>query len=207
MGNHAVNDCTAAAAGHTEQIWNATSRRGWTPTDAQVIDLYSRASGYNGNPLTDAGAFEPDILRDWKRAPGLGGHRINRVGPVQFRKNADLARAVFDTVGGVELSLNLPMSVVAQANAFQVWSVVSTAGDGAPGSWGGHEVDVCGRMADGNFKVVSWGYTFEVTPQFIRTYGFACYAVAGHDMFGAGGRAINGLTAAQVDASFHSFVA
>lgn len=207
MGNHAVNDCTAAAVGHTEQIWNATSHRGWTPTDAQVIDFYARTSGYNGNPITDAGAYESDVLRAWRKPPGIGGHTINRIGRVNYHKDADLTNAVFTTVGGVELSLNLPMTVVAQANAFQPWSVVSTTDDGAPGSWGGHEVNVCGRLADGNFKVVSWGYTFEVTPQFIHTYGTECYAVASTDMFGTNGRAINGMSQAGVNAAFKSFVA
>lgn len=203
MLNNQLNDCTSAAAGHIEQIWNAWSRRYWLPTDSQIATFYFQTSVNHG----DNGAYELSTLQGW-RNQGIGGHVIYKYQALNHFNHAALDAAIWDTVGGVTVSLNLPYTVYAQTNAGQEWTVVTTTGQGAPGSGGGHEVDLCGyNSSNDTFDAVSWGREVVISGQFLDTYCYEAYAVAGGDMYLANGHLPNGQTAAQLNNDFRLLAA
>src|SRR5450631_1145108 len=75
--NDTVGDCTCAGPAH--EILNRTIHKGSlvTPTDSQVIAMYSWLSGYDPmTGLNDNGAAITDAL-DYLRTTGLAGEKID----------------------------------------------------------------------------------------------------------------------------------
>src|SRR5262249_59231251 len=90
------------------------------------------------DPITgEAGGVEVDVLRLWRRQ-GIGGHRIAAfagVGPA----DDELVRTGTWLFGGLFIGLQLPL----RAREQLVWDWTgSLQGQDAPGSWGGHAVNV-----------------------------------------------------------------
>jgi hypothetical protein len=81
MGNDQVGDCTCADVGHTVMLLTAMGAGIVVPTTAEVLALYSGATGYDPNdPSTDQGASLTEIA-DYVQKNGLvvGGkpHKIH----------------------------------------------------------------------------------------------------------------------------------
>jgi hypothetical protein len=71
MMNDTLGDCTIAACGHAVQVWTQGKI---TVPDSLVESYYEKWCGYvPGNPNTDNGGVELDILNDWKTQT-FGGH-------------------------------------------------------------------------------------------------------------------------------------
>jgi len=68
LGNDNVGDCTCAAVGHLEDIFQANSGNPWKPfTAEETLWLYSKITGYDPNdPSTDKGADPVDVLNYWR---------------------------------------------------------------------------------------------------------------------------------------------
>lgn len=120
MANDTLGDCTCAAAGHMIECWTANAGDAFTPTSAQIIAAYSAAGGYvAGNPSTDNGAVELDVLNYW-RQQGIAGHKIHAYAAFDPR-NAECARQAIALFGGAYIGLALPLSAQNQ----DVWDVPS----------------------------------------------------------------------------------
>ncbi len=178
--NDKLGDCTCAAAGHMLESWSrAAGGSVVVVADSDVFKAYEHVSGYN--PRTgqnDNGAVELDVLKYWRRT-GIGGHKIRGFVSVEPSNAAHIRQAAY-LFGGVYIGLALPASAQGQA----VWTVPSggARGRGAPGSWGGHAVNVIGYDAQG-LTVITWGAPLRMTWAFWFAYCDEAYAIVSDDFF------------------------
>jgi hypothetical protein len=191
--NDRIGDCTTAAAGHMIEVWTAEGRgRAVEIAEASVLHAFDRVKIVD--PLTgEAGAVELDVLRDWRKH-GIGGHRIGAYAAVALHDH-QLTRTGAWLFGGLYIGLSLPLTARQQ----DVWDWTgSPVGDAAPGSWGGHAVDVV-RFDDGGLTVVTWGALKQLTWSFWDHYCDEAYCILSSD-FVAKGEAPNGFDLATLKA-------
>jgi hypothetical protein len=184
--NDRIGDCTMAAAGHMIEAWTgaATGTPVEVPEQA-VLDAFDRVKIVD--PATgEAGAVVLDVLKDWRKT-GVGGHRIGAFARVSLtdRRLEESAAWLF---GGLYLGIQLP--VTAQRQDTWDWTG-SLSGPAAPGSWGGHAVDVVGYDAD-TLTFVTWGALKQMTWEFFTRYCDEAYCLLSQDFLEAG-RAPNGF--------------
>lgn len=197
-GNDELGDCTVAALGHMIECWSYNSGTPKMPTVSVIERAYwetgdpSRATGRPGG-LTDTGRVELDVLNYWRKT-GVNRDRILAYASVNPR-NAALVRAAVYLFGGVYIGLGLPVTAQTQ----HVWSVVGDGrtGSSAPGSWGGHAVNVVGYDANG-LKLVTWGAPLEMTWGFNGAYTEEMYAIIDPDWYGRKGQTPSGFNEAQL---------
>src|SRR5271154_1969432 len=76
MLNDTLGDCTIAACGHAEQVWSRARDGEDTLPDAAILQKYEQWCGYvDGDPSTDQGGVEIDVLNDW-HAGGFWRHDL-----------------------------------------------------------------------------------------------------------------------------------
>jgi hypothetical protein len=182
MDNDQIGDCTCAAAGHLIMEWTANAgKKAATPTDKQIVAAYSAITGYN--PVTganDNGANELDVLNYWRQT-GIAGHKIDAYMALEPSNHNHIMDSVY-IFEGCYIGVQLPISAQAQTQNHQPWSVPpgGPAGDGKPGSWGGHAVPVVAYDARG-ITVVTWGALQVMTWTFWAAYCDEAYAILSKD--------------------------
>jgi hypothetical protein len=185
-GNDRIGDCTIAAAGHMIEAWTAAGRgRAVEVTEAAVLSAFDRVKLVD--PATgEEGAVVLDVLRMWRKQ-GVGRHRIGAYArlPVHDHELVQTAAWLF---GGLYIGLQLPLS--AQRQVTWDWTG-SMSGAAAPGSWGGHAVDVV-RYGPGSLTVVTWGKLQDLTWSFWDRYVDEAYCILSPD-FLEGTKAPNGF--------------
>jgi hypothetical protein len=184
--NDRLGDCTCAAAGHMIEAWTAASRgQAAVITEAAVIEAFERVKVTD--PVTgEEGAYELDVLKLWRRS-GFGGHTIGAFAVVPPHDHRLVTTAAW-LFGGLYVGVELPLTAQDQA----VWDwTMSLEGDAAPGSWGGHAVDVV-DYDETRLAVVTWGSLKEMTWAFWDCYVDEVYCLLSAD-FIDGGRAPNGF--------------
>jgi len=197
MANDRVGDCTCAAAGHIVQ--DATSYEGAQVVvpDADVLAMYSAVSGYD--PVTganDNGAACLDVLNYWHQtgfAGPQGPHKIAAFAELGLVSSA-IQTAVY-LLGAAYIGVNLPLTCQGASS----WEVPpgGTAGNGAPGSWGGHCVPIVAYDATG-VTVLTWGEKLHASWEFLATYMDEAYAVVTQDFVDAQGTDPAGLDLTQM---------
>lgn len=90
---------------------------------------------------------------------------------VRLHRHVEQAAAIF---GGVYIGIALPLSAQRQTGPGKTWDVLLQ--DGAPGSWGGHAVNVVQYDPEG-LTVVTWGFLQRMTWRFWSTYVDEAWAV------------------------------
>ncbi len=179
-GNDRLGDCTTAAAGHMIEAWTAAAAgRAVEVTERDVVAAFEAVKVVD--PETgEEGAVELDVLALWRSA-GIGGHRIGAFARVSVADHS-LVRGAAALFGGVYIGLQLPLTARDQA----VWDWTGTLdGPAAPGSWGGHAVDVVG-YDDTSLTVVTWGALQELSWSFWDRYCDEAYALLSVDFLANG---------------------
>jgi hypothetical protein len=203
MKNDTLGDCTCAAIGHLIQTWTSQTTSEAIIPDAQIVELYEHACGYDPtDPDSDQGGVEIDVLNYWRKNPvdgPNGPHSLDAFAAVARRHHADVKDAVW-LFGGAYIGVALPLSAQSQ----KVWDVPSggPAGDGAPGSWGGHAVPVIAYDGSG-LTCITWGALKRMTWAFWDTYCDEAYACLSRDW--AAARAPSGFDWAALDADLGGF--
>jgi hypothetical protein len=132
MMNDTLGDCTIAGLGHSMQVFTDGKL---TLPDSIIESYYSKWCGYvPGNPATDQGGVEVDVLNDWKGS-SFDGHILEGYVDPQPQNWGHVAHSIAE-FGGVYIGLSLPNSAMEQFQAGQVWDVVTNDG----GIAGGHAV-------------------------------------------------------------------
>lgn len=191
MLNDQLGDCTCAAAGHAIQLWTANSRAEITVPDSAILSAYEAVSGYvPGNPSSDQGAVELDVLKYW-RTTGIGGHKLDAFADVSMAALDDRKQTVA-LFGCAYIGLALPLT--AQNQIGKIWDVTdpSLSGDAAPGSWGDHAVIVVAYTPDG-WLVITWGQLQFVTERFMLAYCDEWHAPLSLDWLNKSGVASSGI--------------
>jgi hypothetical protein len=194
--NDTLGDCTDASAGHMIQCWTANGQLQCVQvTDADILKAYERSGYVPGDPSTDQGAVEIDVLKGW-RTDGIGGHKISAFMSFDPKNAKHMAAAIY-WFGGAYLGLALPITAQQQ----DTWDVTPAGlrGDGKPGSWGGHAVPALDFFGDGSYTVITWGAKKKMTGPFTKAYCEEAYAILTED-FLTDDKAPNGLDIAALRA-------
>lgn len=174
FANDHYGDCTCASLGHMLEVF--TMQVDGKPrilTDNDILALYNLVN--NG---VDQGADMLRVLGTWRKV-GLAGDLIFAYCAVP-PSNLELVKAGLWYFSGLYIGLNLPLTAQVQTGQ-GLWAVVPGGGPhSAPGSWGGHAVNVVAYDAVGP-TVVTWGALQKMTWEFWNTYVDECYAVVPAD--------------------------
>jgi hypothetical protein len=192
-GNDRRGDCTTAAAGHMIEAWTEAARGTATEiSETAVLQAFDAVRVVD--PATgEEGAVELDVLRYWRKQ-GIGGHRIGAFAAVTIH-DEPLVRSAAWLFEGLYIGLALPLTARTQ----EVWDWTgSLAGAAAPGSWGGHAVDVVG-YDDAGLTFVTWGSLKRMTWSFWERYCDEAYAMLSNDFLDRD-RAPNGFDRAALEA-------
>jgi hypothetical protein len=194
--NDTIGDCTCAAAGHMLESWTADAQGKPTVlSNDPILKAYEDLSGYD--PKTgrnDNGAVELDVLKYW-RSTGIGNHKIAAFVTVEPGNHLSIKQAAY-LFGGCYIGLALPVSAQQQ----DVWTVPpgGPLGPGAPGSWGGHAVNVVAYDAQG-LTVITWGAKKRMTWTFWDAYCDEAYGILTKDFIDrTSGKAPQGFEFAQL---------
>jgi len=172
MLNDTLGDCVPAAAGHSIEQWTALATlKPVVLPDATIEKTYEAVGGYvPGNPATDQGCVMLDMLNYWRKT-GVGGHKIMAYADLNPLSRGQVEASV-QLFANCYIGIQLPITAQNQDE----WEVVSTTGDGAPGSWGGHCVPAIAYDGEG-LTVVTWGATKRMSWAFLEAYSDEAYAL------------------------------
>jgi hypothetical protein len=188
-----THNCTIAACGHATQIWSLNASKEITVPDAEIQSLYSQWCGYvPGDPSTDNGGVELDVLNDWRKS-SFDGNTLSAYAAVNTL-NLNEVRQAIDLFGGVYIGINLPLACQNQT----IWYPVAGP-QGVPGSWGGHAVYVAAYGPAG-FTCISWGAPLSMTNGFWIEYVEEAYALLSPDFIASNTDAPSGFNLAALQA-------
>jgi len=198
MMNDTLGDCTIAGVGHAVQVWTANTGGIATVPDPTIESYYEKWDGYvAGNPNTDSGGVELDVLTDW-RQQGFAGHALIGFADPQPASLVQIQQSIA-LFGGVYIGLSLPITAQTQ----DVWDVVPKGGAKAkPGSWGGHCVFVP-RYDQNGFTCITWGQLKTMTVAFWKKYCDEAHTLLSQDWFTAMGSP-NGFNLDQLQADLNA---
>lgn len=194
--NDRLGDCTIAdGPGHCAQIWTANNGAMVTPPDADILTGYEKVDGYvEGDPSTDQGGIETDVLAYWK-AHGIAGSKLDDWIPVDPR-NLDHIRKVVDRYGVAYIGVSLPLTAQDQP----IWTLdISGGAKAEAGSWGGHCVSIS-AYDSASFDVITWGMRQKMSIDWFLAYCDEAYAPLCKALWCPKGTAPSGYTAADLDA-------
>lgn len=180
MNNDTLGCCTVAAAAHAIQIFSANVGTEVTLSDAEVLAYYSKWDGYvPGDPSTDNGGIELDVLNRWKNEE-FAGHPLLAFADASVKNMTELKQAIW-LFGGLYIGFSVPAYIM--QNTPERWDVASGVDDGIVG---GHAVFVMGYDADGVF-LVSWGGVYKMTWAFWARYVDEAHALLSREFLNANG--------------------
>lgn len=212
-GNDSTGDCTCAAVANAVRAQAAIGGYQVNIPADRVVGMYSAVTGYDpAKPETDAGAIETDVLA-WQALHGFdAGGQTPFVGLWATIEAADLnlLRVVTARLGCGYLGLNLAL---ADQEGGGVWDtdMPASAGDPAPGSWGGHAALLWSWTGLGDtdtVQIVTWGRLQRASWRWVRSRLEEAHALVHPQMCGPGGMAgIDRDTLAADVAAFGSLAA
>jgi hypothetical protein len=187
--NDVLGCCTIS--GWANGVVQRTALASHTPLvmpDDVVEAIYAHLSGWRPeNPASDVGLREADVLTWFARSGvdlGRQAPEVTLWAALELKDRTAFRQAIW-LFGHCYIGLLLPVSARGQA----VWDVPATgaAGDGAPGSWGGHCV-ICAGYDDRYVYCVTWGSVQPVTWAFLDAYMDEAYVThSPGEWIGAGG--------------------
>jgi hypothetical protein len=195
-----LGDCTIAGVGHAIQVWTANNGSMTTVPDSTILNYYEQWDGYVlGNPKTDNGGVELDVLNDWQKQ-GFGGNPLLAfVDPTA--SNLTEVRQSIALFGGVYIGLSMPITAQSQT----VWDVVPNGGaNSKPGSWGGHCVFVP-KYDQNGFTCITWGQLKTMTVAFWNKYCDEAHTLLSPQWISTKG-APNGFNLTQLQADLQAIV-
>jgi hypothetical protein len=200
MLNDKLGDCTIAGAAHAVQVCTANTATMITVPDSAIEKYYEQWDGYvPGDPKTDTGGIELDVLNDWKKQGFADDKLLAFADPKPA--NLEQIRQSIALFGGVYIGLALPVTAQTQ----DVWDVVPRGGANARKySWGGHCVFVPKYDAHG-FTCITWGQLKVMTVAFWKKYCDEAHTLLSQSWLSAKG-APSGFDQAQLEADLNAIV-
>lgn len=199
MGNLDLGDCTCAGAGHLIQTWTANSGVQFIPPDSAILAAYEAVGGYvPGDPSTDNGANEIDLLNYWRQT-GIAGHKILAYASVNVSNEREIQQSIA-LFGGVYIGVAMPSAWQDSKNwdVNKSWiSKLFGGGDWTPNSWGGHAIPLVGYDTTNGksvYRVITWGDdSYTITGAALAKYCDEIYAPLSQDWLNAQGISPVGL--------------
>ena len=185
--NDQISDCTAAGMAHTIQAWTAYTKGLVTLPNSAVLGLYEAFGYVPGQPRTDQGAVEQDVLH-YVQQHGVGGHKILAFAQVNHQ-NPDEMKTALNLFGSLYLGAGMPQSAMEQTDAGQPWSVET----GSPVEGGHCFVAQRWDTAAAPMQVVTWGRLQRATIEWWMQYGLEAWVMISEDWFNANGMSGSGI--------------
>ena len=201
MLNDQLGCCTIAGIGHAIQVWTANASSIVTVPDSIIQNYYSTWDGYvPGDPSTDNGGVELDVLSDWK-ANGFSGHLLTAYADPTVSNLIEVRQAIALFLG-VYIGMSVTDQVMENDNDPTIpWDV--TPGDALLA--GGHCVYVLGY--DGTyFYFISWGQIYKMTLAYWNAYVQEAHALLSPDLIGSKGVAASGFNTTELLADLEAIV-
>jgi hypothetical protein len=174
FGNDTIGDCTCAAIAHMLMLVTAHTGTMVTPNPADVIALYSKASGYDpATGANDNGADLPTVLNLWM-TDGLAGHKILAWGDIDPKSQLRQQQGIY-VFGATDDAVELPSSAMDAFEAGQAWTNYTDQD-----IEGGHSIPRFGYGAEGA-TCVTWAKTQQGTWQWWLNYLSECCVVVTQD--------------------------
>jgi hypothetical protein len=206
FGNDRLGDCTCAACYHALQVWSANANPPIdTEPDFDAVMLYEKTCGYvPGNPSTDQGGVEQDVLTYWLNTgipTGMTGEPTQKLAAfveVDQSNLEDIKRAIYEA-GLVYIGFEIPQFF---NTSCPVWDLEPGADNTIVD---GHAVVLAGyNDALKRFKLISWGRQYEMTYRFFERFCDEAYLLVNEKWIESTGMTPAGLTLdeliAQMDA-------
>lgn len=196
LDNDKIGNCTIAGLLHGNMLWKSWFGDVPDYSAALARQLYSQHCGFvEGDPSTDNGAVEIDILKAWRKAP-IAGVQLDGFAAVD-PTNWEEVRLAHYLCGFLYMGVNLPLS----AQSEKIWSSTHDK----PGTWGGHcmitalTAEPGGICSARHLEAITWGTRQKITPAWLAKYCDELWAPipAVPTWFGANDNAPNGLHRAQ----------
>jgi hypothetical protein len=202
MLNDELGDCTCAAAGHAIQLWTFNTASMVTPPDSAIEELYEEAGGYvPGDPSTDNGCVEQEVLTDWLNDP-IAGNELTAFVEVDQTNMTDVEQTIWEC-GLIYIGFNVPAYLMNRlTGAGAVWDVARPGDDTT--IVGGHAVVVAGYNVSGNMPLISWGNPYSMTPAFWAQYVDECYGLVNKDWVATTGKTPAGLSLTDLETLMQS---
>jgi hypothetical protein len=196
MDNNSLGCCTISAAGHLIQAWTGNAAPpGFVPADSDILTAYEQSCGYKpGDPSTDQGGVEIDVLGYWKNT-GIAGRKIAAYASINPKNVQEVMQAI-DLFGGIYTGVSLPTS--AQNQVGSLWDVTASS-PGDAGGWGGHALPILQYDSTG-LTCITWGAKQKMTWAWLQAYMDEAYAIITQDWIEADGQAPSGFNLAQLQA-------
>jgi hypothetical protein len=200
MLNDDLGDCTIAGVAHAVQVFSTNAGTEAIVPDAVVLSYYESWDGYvDGDPSTDNGGIELDVLTNWK-AQGFDGHKLTAFADPDVKNIAEIRQAI-NLFGGIYIGMSVTNQAISTDSDPSVpWDV---GGDTTIA--GGHCVFVTGY--DANFiYFISWGQVFKMTYAYWSAYVDEAHALLSPDFIAANGLDPQGFNLAQLEADLAAIV-
>lgn len=208
LANDKYGCCVWAGAAHEHLLWTSEAGCAAPFTNENVLKAYSDVTHFDpsqdtpaGNP-TDVGTSVADALA-YRKTTGLldasgKTHKLAAWAEIEVQNlDLDLLASAAWLLSAVGIGVDFPSTAMDQTNRGVPWDYI-------PGSRieGGHYVPIVGRLANGNFLVITWGQLQEVTPRFLSRYCDEAIALFSGE-FLVGGKSPEGLDAKTLFADFN----
>lgn len=204
--NDQLGDCTIAAIAHAIQTWKINLGHNVnlakvSPLSSAILSAYEDWCGYvDGDPSTDNGGVELDVLNNWRKL-GLGG--TDRILAYADPAPADVLhiKQAVTLFGGVYLGFNVPQSAMDQNAAGLPWTVVPDDG----GIVGGHAI-WCPDYNPTYLYCITWGQRQALSWEFFLKYTDEAHALLSPDWINSSNFAPNGVDLAQLQADLQGVI-
>ena len=192
MLNDTLGDCTIAGCAHAVQIWTANSTSEITLPDSTILAYYEQWDGYvSGDPSTDNGGVELDVLNDWRKS-SFAGHILTAYADPDVTNVTEIKQAI-NLFLGIYIGMNVTNQVMESAgNPVVAWDQT-----GVTSSAGGHAVYVVGYDAT-YFYFVSWGQVYKMTLAYWQANVDEAHALMSPDLLGSSGLSASGFNTSQL---------
>ena len=179
MNNDTWGCCTASGCGHAAQIWTMNAY-GWefTAPDPAVLQFYFNSTGAGPGHDNDPGGDEPTVLAYFQKN-GLAKHHVIGYGTARNIHNHNENTRLIKDFGGLYIGFQVPQGIPEDPGS--VWDLPA----GLPIE-GGHCVFIAGRLANGNYIVITWGEIVYMTPAFMDAYNQEIHVILAESWFKAG---------------------
>jgi len=178
LGNLNAGDCVFATAFHMLMDWRKEHGIDFSPTDAQVLALYSQLAGYDpARPSTDVGYNELDLLKYWQ-STGIAGRPISAFVSVDPSELQHIRTAIY-LFGAVFAGVTLTQRAMDEFQDRDTWHQTAPW-FGGKRVLGGHAIPLIGYDAKG-FWCITWGRLQYLTNEWWTKYGDEAWAVLAHD--------------------------